>query len=171
MKDNSLNNNFLNVIDTTERVLDKKHKTFNLNASIYDAGKYFARLLGIDHGTLLDRAVSEYIQNHKADIPLNINVEYELPKLSPELIAATETEAADLKRIIRQNIGKLNRALSKPTPLDVINKHRRDLHKSIASTRRFLNSNKSYRDAEFSNYFIEADEALEKASERLECKY
>lgn len=171
MKDNSLNNNFLNVIDTTERVLDKKHKTFNLNASIYEAGKYFARLLGIDHGTLLDRAVSEYIQNHKSDIPLNFNINYTLPKISPELIAATETEAADLKRIIRQNINKLNRSLSKPTPLDVITKHRRELHKSIASTRRFLNSNKSYRDAEFSNYFIEADEALEKASERLERKY
>jgi hypothetical protein len=170
LKDNSLNDNFVNVINATNTTSEKKHQTFNLNASVYNAGKYFARLLGIDHGTLLDKAVSEYIQNHKADIPLNFNINYSLPDISPELITALETEAADLKRVFRQDINRLNRSLSKPTPFEVITKHRNALHKSVAASRRFLNSNKSFRDADFSNIFIEADEALEKASEKLERK-
>jgi hypothetical protein len=155
-------------VPTSLEATDKTKKTFSLNVSVYNAGKYFARLAGIDHSTLLDKAVSEYITNHKAELPLNFNIEYTLPKISPELVAALDTEAADLKRVFRQDINRLNRSLSKPTPFEIITKHRKSLHKSVAATRRFLNSNKSFHDADFSSIFIEADEALEKASVKIE---
>jgi hypothetical protein len=170
LNDDSLKNNFFNVLNAVNTNTEKTKKTFSLNITIYNYGKYFSRLLGIDHSTLLDKAVSEYIQNHKEDIPLNFNIEYSLPNISPELVTALETEAADLKRVFRQDINRLNRSLSKPTPFEIITKHRNALHKSVAASRRFLNSNKSFRDADFSNIFIEADEALEKASEKLERK-
>jgi hypothetical protein len=156
------------MVNTVNTPIEKTTKTFKFNKRVYQAGKDFARLVGLYHQDLIDKAVTEYIHNHQADIPVNITIDYSAPKVPAAYTAAIDLEASEHKRLLNQNIGKLQRLLAKNAPLEPINSARKALNREVAATRRFLKTAKNLNDTELLAIFKEVDKVLTQASDRIE---